>query len=94
MVTSGVVFLHDNACLHTAARTRAQLEHFNWELFDDPLSSPDLAQRDYHLFIYLLKNWFGSQCFNNNVELMEGSKTWLSLQLADIFYIGIQKLIS
>jgi hypothetical protein len=31
-----VVLLHDNARKHTAARTRTLLEHFNWELFDDP----------------------------------------------------------
>jgi hypothetical protein len=35
MLTSGVVLLHDNARLHTAARTRA-LEYFNWELSDHP----------------------------------------------------------
>jgi hypothetical protein len=29
MLTSGVVLLHDNARLHTAARTRRLLEHFN-----------------------------------------------------------------
>jgi hypothetical protein len=31
-----VVLLHDNARPHTAARTPARLELFNWELFDDP----------------------------------------------------------
>jgi hypothetical protein len=36
MLTSGVVF-RDNALLHTATRTLALLEHFNWELFDHPL---------------------------------------------------------
>jgi hypothetical protein len=30
-----------------------------------------------------LKNWLGSQRFKNNVELMEGVKTWLSSQVAD-----------
>jgi hypothetical protein len=30
MLTSGVVLLHENALSHTAARTRALLEHFNW----------------------------------------------------------------
>jgi hypothetical protein len=43
MLTSGVVLLHDNARPHTVARTRALLEHFNWELFDRPPYSPDLA---------------------------------------------------
>jgi hypothetical protein len=41
-------------------------------LFDDPPYIPDLAPSDYHLFIYL-KNWLGSQCFDNN-ELIEGAR--------------------
>jgi hypothetical protein len=76
----------------TVARTRALLEHFNWELFDHPPYSPDLAPSDYHLFTYL-NNWLGSQRFNNTEELMEGVKTWLSSQAADFFDTGIQKLI-
>jgi transposase len=85
------VLLHDNAHLHTAAHTRALLKHFNWELFDHPPYSPDLAPSDYHLLTYL-KNWLRSQRFNNN-ELMKGFKTWLSSQVADFFDTGIQKLI-
>jgi hypothetical protein len=34
MLIYSVVLLHGNVCPHTAARTRAILEHFNWELFD------------------------------------------------------------
>jgi transposase len=62
MLTSGVVLLHDNARPHTAAHTRALLGHFDWELFDHPPYSPDLAPSDYHLFTYL-KKWLGSQRF-------------------------------
>jgi transposase len=58
MLTYGVVLLHDNARPYTAARNRALLEQFNWELFDHRPYSPDLAPRDYHQFTYL-KNWFG-----------------------------------
>jgi hypothetical protein len=76
MLTYGVVFLHDNMHSHTAARTRAQEEHFNRALFDHPPYSPDLAPSDYHLFT-CLKNRLGSQRFNNNEELMERVKTWL-----------------
>jgi hypothetical protein len=68
------------------------LEHFNWELFNHPPYSPDLAPWDYHLSSYL-KNWLRSHHFNNNEELLEGVKTWLSSQAADIFDTGIQKLI-
>jgi hypothetical protein len=52
MLTYGVVLLYDDVRLHTAARTWALLEHFNWELSD----SPDLTSSDYHVFTYL-KNW-------------------------------------
>jgi transposase len=52
------MLLHGNARSHTAARTRAQLEHFNWELFDQPPYSRDLAPNNYHLFTYL-KKWLG-----------------------------------
>jgi hypothetical protein len=60
MLISGVLvlLLHHNAHLLTAAHTQALLEHFNWELFDYPPYSPDLALSDYHLFTYL-KSWLG-----------------------------------
>jgi hypothetical protein len=44
--------------------SQSPLEHFNWELFAHPPYSPD--PRDCHLFTYL-KNWMGSQRFNNEV---------------------------
>jgi hypothetical protein len=67
-------------------------EHLNWVLCDHPPYSPDLTSRDYHLFTYL-KNWLGSQCLNNNEELMEDVKIWLSSQAADFFDADIQKFI-
>jgi hypothetical protein len=67
MLTDGVVLLYDNACPRTAARPRALLEHFNWELFDHPSYIPDLAPSDCLLFTYL-KIWLGSQPFSNNEE--------------------------
>jgi hypothetical protein len=78
---------------YTAARTRPLLEHFSWELSDHPPCNPDLDPSDYHQVTYL-KNWLRSQRFNNNEELMEGVKTWLSSQAADFFVTGINKLIS
>jgi transposase len=53
MLTYGVILLHENARPHTAARAGALLEHLNWEFFDPPPHSPDLAPRDYDLFTYL-----------------------------------------
>jgi hypothetical protein len=92
MLTSDEVLLHDNAHSHTAACTKALLEHFNWELFDHTPYGPDLSLSDYHL-LTSLKNWLRSQRFNNNEKLIEGLTTWLSSQVADYFDIGIQKLI-
>jgi len=50
MLTKGVVLLHDDARPHTAARTNASIKLFNWEIFNHPPYSPDLAPSDYHLF--------------------------------------------
>jgi histone-lysine N-methyltransferase SETMAR len=92
MLTFSVVFLHDNVRLHTAARTPALLEYFNCLLSDHPPYSPDLTPSDYYLFTYL-KNWLGSQHFNNNEDLMESVKTRLRIQAADFFDTRTQTLI-
>jgi transposase len=43
MLIFSVVLLLDNAFPHTAALTWALLEHFNWELFDQPPYNPDFS---------------------------------------------------
>jgi histone-lysine N-methyltransferase SETMAR len=95
MLTYGllIVLLSDNACPHTAARTRARLEHLNWELFDHPPYSPELPLSNYDLFT-CLKNWLRSQRFSGNEELLGGVKTWPSSKAADFFDTGVHKLIS
>jgi hypothetical protein len=93
MVIFGVVLLHDRTRQHTstAARTRALLEHFNWELFDHRPYNPDLASSDYHLFT-CLKTCLGLQHFHNNEKLVEAVKTWLNSDAADFSDTDIQKL--
>jgi histone-lysine N-methyltransferase SETMAR len=94
MLASVVVLLHYNARPHTTACTRALLGHSNWELFDHPPYSPDLAASDYHQFTRAyLKNWLGSHGLNNSEELMEGNKTWLSSQAAGFIDTDIQEVI-
>jgi hypothetical protein len=90
MFTPDVVLLHNNMRSHTnaAACPLALLDPFSWELFDRIPYSSDLTPSDYHLFFYL-KNWLGSQCFNNN-ELMDGVKKRLSSQVVDFFDTGIK----
>jgi transposase len=43
MLTKGVVLLHDKARSHTAARAKALIKLFNWEIFDHPPYIPELA---------------------------------------------------
>jgi hypothetical protein len=77
MLTYGIVLLDDNAFPLVTARTRTLPEHFNWELFGHSPYSLDLASSDYHLFTHL-KYWLESWRFDNNEELVEGFKTWLT----------------
>jgi len=51
MLTKGAVLLYDNARPDTAARTKTLIkDEFNWNMFDHPPYSPDMAPGDYHLF--------------------------------------------
>ena len=92
MLSKGVVLLHDNARPHTAARTNALMKLFNWEIFDHPPYSPDLAPSDYHLFSKM-KVWLATQRFHTNEELMDGIKTWLHNLVAPFYDEGLQKLV-
>jgi hypothetical protein len=62
MLTKCVFFLHDDASPHTAARTNVLIKCFNWEIFNQPPYSPDLALNDYHLFSKM-KVWLATQHF-------------------------------
>jgi hypothetical protein len=93
MLIKGVVLLHDKARSHNAARTNALIKLFNWEIFDHPVYSPDLAPSDYHLFTKM-KIWLAIKCFHTKEELMDGVKTWLHNLAATFFDEGLQKLVS
>jgi hypothetical protein len=85
--------LHDNARPHTAARTNALIKLFNWEIFDHPSYSPDLAPSDYHLFA-TKKVWLATQRFHTNKQLMEGVNGRLHNLAAQFFDKGLQELVS
>ncbi|KAJ8882410.1 hypothetical protein PR048_014218 [Dryococelus australis] len=78
-MTLDVVLLHDNAQLHSAAVTQQLLASFQWEVFDHPPYSPDLAPSDFHLFP-VLKKWLRGWRFNTNDELQDTVTTWLNRQ--------------
>jgi len=87
MLTNGVVLLHNNARPHTAAHTSALIKPFNWEIFNHPLYSADLAPSDYHLFTKM-KVWLANQCYHTNKELMDGVNIWLHNLVAPFFDEG------
>jgi hypothetical protein len=92
MLTKGVVLLHDNARPHTAACINALIKCFNWEIFNHPSYSPDLAPSDYHLFSKMV--WLATQQFHSNEELMDGVNNRLHNLMAPFFDEGLQKLMS
>jgi transposase len=94
MLTQGLVLLHDNARLHTAAQTEALIMSFGWEQFDHPPppNSPDLAPSHFHLFLHL-KKFLAGQHFLNDDDVKEAMKKWLSSQAATFYEEGIQKLV-
>ena len=59
---------------------------------DHPAYSPDLAPSDFHLCRYL-KVFLGGKRFGTNDEAKEAVQDWLSSQAADVYDLGIQKLI-
>ena len=92
MLSEGVVLQHRNARPHTATRTNALIKLFNWEVFDHPPYSPDLAPSDYHLF-FKMKVWLATQRCHTNEELMDGINTRLHNLAAPFFDEGLQKLV-
>ena len=91
MLSKGVILLH-NTQPHTAAHTNALIKLFNWEIFDHPSYSPDLAPSDYHLFSKM-KVWVATQRLHTNEELMDGVKIWLHNLAAPFYDEGLQKSV-
>jgi hypothetical protein len=83
---------HNTARRHTAARTNALIKLFNWEIFDHPPYSPDLAPSDYHLFTKM-KVWLATQRLHTIEELMNGVSNWLHNLAVPFFDEGLQKLV-
>jgi hypothetical protein len=77
----------------TAVCTNALIKLFNWEIFDHPPYSPDLAPGAYDLFTKM-KVWLATQRFHTNEELMDGVNNWLHTLAAPFSDEGLQKLVS
>jgi hypothetical protein len=91
MLSQGVVMLHDNACPHTAVTTQDLIATFGWEQFDHPPYTPDLAPRDFHVFLHL-KTFLGGRRFHDD-KVKDAINTWFASQTASFYDVGIQKLV-
>ena len=60
---------------------------------DHPRCSPDLAPSDYHLFLHL-KKFLGGKRFDDDDDLKDAMKKWLTSQAAAFYEEDIQKLVS
>ena len=91
-LSKGIVLLHDNASLHTAAHTIETLQKLKFEVLAHPPCSPDLAPSDYRLFGPLKEALRGCQ-FTSEQELKEAVHAWLTAQPKKFFSEGIKKLV-
>ncbi|GBP33418.1 Histone-lysine N-methyltransferase SETMAR [Eumeta japonica] len=65
-LSRGVLFLHDNASVHTARVSRQALKDTGFSEIDHPPYSPDLASSDYFLFSNLKKELRGRRFDDDN----------------------------
>ena len=84
-----VIFLHDNAPLHTAKRVKGTFETFSWEILADAAYSPDLALSDYHLFASL-GHAFAEQRFTSYESVPECLDNWFDFKDEQFYWRGIQ----
>ena len=68
MLSRGVLLLHDNAPVHTAAVAKAAVKECGFEEIEHPPYSPDLALHDYYLFSKLKKDLRGKK-FDGDEEV-------------------------
>ena len=59
---------------------------------DHPPYSPDLAPRDFHLFLHL-KKFLGGMRFDDDDDLIDAVQKLLISQAAPFYEEGIQKLV-
>ena len=54
--------------------------------------NPDLAPSDFHLFLHL-KKFLGGKRFDDDDDLKDAMRMWLTSQAAAFYEDGIQKLV-
>lgn len=86
MLSKKVLFHQDNAPVHTAAKSIAQIYNCGFELLPHPPYSPDLAPSDYHLFPNLKKHLAGRK-LSTDIEVQETVTEYFD-DLEDSFFFS------
>ena len=86
-----LIFLHDNAPLHTSKMVRNYLETLNWEVLPHATYSPDVAPSDYHLFSSM-GHALAEQHFDSYEDVRKWLDDWFALKEKGFFWRGVQKL--
>ncbi len=84
MLSRKVLLVHDNTRPHTAHVIQALLKSFNWEIFNHPKHTRNLAPSDYWTFPKL-KCEQGSRQFASVEELQEYVHSFFANSAADFY---------
>lgn len=90
-LAGGVLLLHDNAPVHTAAIAKATAVKCGFEEIPHPPYSPDLAPSDYYLFRDLKKDLRGRR-FDTESEMIEAVWDFFNRQSSEYYHKGIKLL--
>lgn len=86
-----VLFLQDNAPVHTSTIAMAKFHELRFELLPHPPYSPDLAPSDFFLFPNL-KKWLGGKRFTSNDEIIDATNSYFEDLDKSYFLNGIKQL--
>lgn len=90
-ISKGVLFLQDNAPVHTAQIARRALRETGFEELNHPPYSPDLAPSDYFLFSNLKKDLRGKR-FKDDEDIKAAVKKHFEGKDKEYFFNGIKAL--
>ena len=68
-------------------------EKFKWDILDHPPYIPEHAPSDFLLFLHLKKHLAGKK-FDDDDVVQEEVMTYFKGQAADVYDLGIQKLVA
>ena len=88
-IIKGVLFLHDNAPAHRALAAQKKQAYLDFQCFDHPPYSPDLAPSDYHLFSGLKKKTIERSPFSSEAEVIAAAEILLDGQPKEFFFFWV-----